>query len=349
MEAVNISYEAVNISYDAVNTSYDPSTLTKVIVGLIVPIYLLLIVLPSIFLNGLIVVTFCYIKDLRTPSNLLSVHISIIGILTTILYSSVAVPTFATQMLECTCGLAYYKWNLAHVLHFSMYPLNILVLSASYFFILKFSAKIITFKVVFVILAIIWFISIAVNIPTVFIVPYQRFVSCCEGVCLNQTYICDVPLNISFAPNEFTEDSIQYFRVRDSLLVVVPTFFVIIFSSATYIVFWKSIINATIELHRRMLLLPILMTVACSLLFVAQNNINWTYVPPPTNDLPGVFYYVLSNLSWDIMVLVFAVLIFYLNVRLRKGCLMLLCCRKSDKEQSKITINSSNNSSNNNA
>ena len=344
METVNISYDVMemdNISYEAViDISYDASTLTKVIVGLILPTYVLLIVLPSTFLNGLIVVTFCYIKDLRTPSNLLSVHISIIGILTTILYSSVAVPTFAIQMLQCNCRLAYYKWYFAHLLHFSMYPLNILVLSASYFFILKFSAKIITFKRVFIILAIIWFISIAVNIPNVFIVPFKKFKACCEGVCLNQTYICDVPLNTSFAPNEFTTESAQYFRARYSLVVVIPTVFVFIFSSATYIVFWKSIINATIELRRRMLLLPILMTVASASLFLVQNTLNWYYFPPPTTDLPGTFYDALSVLSSDIILIVFAVLILYFNVRLRKGCLRLLCRRKEQTQQNQITNNS---------
>ena len=344
METVNISYDVIemdNISYEAVNISYDPSTLTKVVVGVVVPIYVLLIVLPSIFLNVLIVVTFCYIKDLRTPSNLLSVHISIIGILTTMLYSSVAAPTFATQMLQCNCRSVYYKWLFAHVFHFSMYPLNILVLSASYFFILKFSAKIITFKRVFIILAIIWFISIAVNIPNVFIVPFKKFKACCEGVCLNQTYICDVPLNTSFAPNEFTTESAHYFRARYSLVVVIPTVFVFIFSSATYIVFWKSIINATIELRRRMLLLPILMTVASASLFLVQNTLNWYYFPPPTTDLPGIFYDGLSVLSSDIMLIVFAVLILYFNVRLRSGCLTLLCCRKEEQTQENQTTNNS--------
>ena len=343
METVNISYDVLemdNISYEAVNISYDASTLTKVIVGLVVPTYLLLILLPSIFLNGLIVVAFCYIKDLRTPSNLLSVHISLIGILTIILYSSVAVPTFATQMLQCNCRSVYYKWFVAHVLHFSMYPLNILVLSASYFFILKFSAKVITFKRVFIILGIIWFISIAVNIPNLLIVPFKSFRACCEEVCLNQSHICDVPLNTSFAPNEFTTESAHYFRARYSLVVVIPTVFVFIFSTATYIVFWKSIINATIELRRRMLLLPILMTVASASLFLVQNTFNWYYIPPPTTDLPGTFYDGLSVLSSDVMLIVFAVLILYFNVRLRSGCLRLLCCRKEQTQQNQITNNS---------
>lgn len=313
-----------------VSSDYNATVVSKLIVGFVVPIYVLLILLPSIFVNGLVVLTFCRVKDLRTPLNLLTVHISVIGILTTIFYSSVAVPTFATSMLHCSCELSYYKWNLAHVFHFSIYPLNILALAACYFFILKFSSKAITFKLVFIILVVIWFISIAINIPAVITVPYNQFVTCCQEVCFNQSSFCDTstPLNKSFAPNSFSTESVIYFRFRDTLMVIVPSFFVIVFSSATYIVFWKSIINATIELHRRMLLLPILMTVSCGILFVAQNNINWQYAPPLSDQVPGIFNYLISNLSWDVIVLFFAVLVFYLNVRIRDESLKLLRCKK---------------------
>ena len=162
--------------------------------------YIFGIILPSVFINGLIVLTYIKTRELRTPSNLLSVHVSFIGLLSSLFYSTLSIPAFALSIIHCSCNLSYYKWIIAHVFHFALYPLNITAIAASYFFILKFSSHVLTFPRVICILIGIWVVGIIGNSPTVVVVPMDIFVTCCEGVCRNDTYNCNL-LRDSFTPN----------------------------------------------------------------------------------------------------------------------------------------------------
>jgi hypothetical protein len=257
------------------------------------------------------------------------------------MYSSVALPTFALSMLDCNCSLSYYKWNLAHVFHFSLYPLAVLSLSTSYFFVIKFSASVLTFKRVAISIATIWTISIIANVPALAVVPYEQFVNCCEEVCYNLSYICNEEFNVSFVPNRLSIQSTVYFSIRDAFLVVIPTILVFITSFASLVLFYRYIHKPPPDLERRMLFLPIFLSLTSGIFFIAQNTFNWSFYPPSTGNIPGITFYVSGNMSWDWALLAFGALAYYFNMKLRRKSLLLFKCKKMKIKNEKVSKSTS--------
>ena len=113
------------------------------IVGVTVPLYVIGIVIPSIAINGLIVAVFVKNKELRTPANILAVHIAVIGLLVSLFSSTVKIPDFILSMTACNCALTYYNWIFALAFHFSLYPLSVLALAVSNFLILNLTSTVV--------------------------------------------------------------------------------------------------------------------------------------------------------------------------------------------------------------
>lgn len=109
------------------------------------PLYVLL-VLPSLFLNGLIILAFVKKKYIRTPLNLLTVHQCCAGIFSNFLNGFIlliATP-IALKQGSCDTGpplLAASLWT-----HYGMNPLNIAAISVGIFVTLKYGTSCIMYK-----------------------------------------------------------------------------------------------------------------------------------------------------------------------------------------------------------
>ena len=301
------------------DTEETRSATSALITGLALPIYILAVYLPSLALNGFIVAAFVFDKKLHTPSNLLSVHISIIGLVSLLVYSTILMSAFALSVIHCDCDLTYCKWILAHVFHFALYPLNITAIAIGYCLILKYSSSILTFPRVITVLIGIWIASVIGNIPTVFLVPLHDFVTCCEGLCLNDTYVCD-DLTGAFTPNLFNVSSEIFFILQNIFFIFFPFVLVFSFTALSYYIFKSSIYHPKNSLKRRMFLLPIVMTLADLVLIVGQNVINWTPLTTHAPNVPGDIIPFVFGLIWDVSNIIYPIIILYFNIPLQRSC-----------------------------
>ena len=295
-----------------------------VTVGLVL-LYIFLIVIPSLILNSLVIVAYIRTKTLHTPPNLLAVHLCIIGLILTLFYSPVTVAAFIQVMTSCQCTVLHYHWVIGHIFHFSLYPHNILLLTISYFVILKFSSSAMTFRVVIVALVMLWIFTIAGNLPIVFLTREDTFIECCEAVCMNETSVCNQTLFQEFTPHTFTTPSRVYYNIRDWVFIIIPTLLVFLTSGMAYCVFKRSaLIRSKPDLKLRMFFLPILMTFSVGFFILGQDVVNWQPSQVDEPSLPGVFVFVLMGLIWDSNGVYFALLILYFNVNIRRSVLALV-------------------------
>ena len=291
----------------------------------LVLLYIFLIVIPSLILNSLVIVAYIRTKTLHTPPNLLAVHLCIIGLILTLFYSPVTVTAFIQVMTSCQCTVLYYHWVIGHIFHFSLYPLNILLLTISYFVILKFSSSAMTFRVVIFALVMLWVFTIAGNLPIVFITREDTFVECCEAVCMNETSVCNQTLFLEFKPHSFTYPAILYYNFRNLVFIITPSVLVFLTSGMAYCVFKRSaLIRSKPDLKLRMFLLPILMTFSVGFFIFGQDIVNWQPSQVDEPSLPGVFVFVLMGLIWDSNGVYFALLILYFNVNIRRSVFALV-------------------------
>lgn len=171
----------------------DTSLLVSLIIGFIVPVYVVCIWIPSITINGLIVIVCVLKKELHTPVNIITAHILFTGLLMSLIYSTANIIDFIIVMTTCNCYLTYYTWFISIVIHLSVYPLNGLLLAIVYLYILKSSKhKSLTVKMILIAVIIIWIASVIGASPSVYLLQYDVFVSCCENVCQNNTFFCDI-------------------------------------------------------------------------------------------------------------------------------------------------------------
>ncbi len=311
---------------------------TQAVIGIFLTLYIIGIAIPSFTLNGLIVLTFIKTKALHTPANLIAVHLCIVGLIVTVFYSPVTVSSFLRVMLTCRCDILYYHWLIGHVFHFSLYPLNILLLTISYFVILKFSSAALSFTKAILSLITIWIISTVGHIPILFLTTQDTFTECCESVCLNETAICNNTVFDTFTPHTFSNEGRIYYNIRVELFIIVPSILVFVTSAAAYYVYKKKIIKTDTDLRIRMLLLPILMSFSVGVFILGQDVVNWQPSQINNHSLPGILVFVIMGLIWDSNGVYFAILILYFNVNIRKFCFKMICKRfRSKKNQDQTT------------
>lgn len=296
------------------------SILIQAVTGLLITLYVIGIMVPSLALNTLIVASYITTKGLHTPSNLLSVHLCIIGLIVSVFYSPITIAAFTTVMTSCQCTVLYFHWLIGHIFHFTLYPLSILLLTISYFVILKFSSSALSFRKVCISLSIIWLLSTVGHLPIIFLTPEDTFVECCETICLNETAICNGSIFQTFTPHTFSTAGRIYYNIRVELFIIVPSLLVFITSAAAYYFYKKAVINSGSDLKVRMLLLPVLMTFSVACFILGQDVVNWQPSQVGLPSLPGIFVFALMGLIWDSNGVYFAVLILYFNVNIRKSC-----------------------------
>ena len=296
---------------------------TSAIIGMAIIAYIHIMV-SSAILNGIIVFVYAKTKELHTPSNLLQVHLSIIGLIMPFCYSPFTLAGFLSTMLSCDCTVLYYHWLFGNILHFGVYPFSILLLSISYFLILKFNAVVLTYSRVAVGLSLVWICSIILNFPMFFITTSHEFIGCCEAVCRNSSAVCDTSFVQSFTPRLFTQTSTKYYNYRDLFAVILPTLAVFTTSAGSYIIYKKSLIRSSVSMELRMILLPVILSFAVGGYLIAHDTINWTDVTLRDETSPGTTLYVIFHMMWDSTGFVFALIVLFFNVKIRRVFLTLL-------------------------
>ena len=275
----------------------------------------------SFLLNSMIVFAFAKAKQLRTPINLIIVHLSVVSVLPVILVPF-NIATFVEVMVNCDCTLLYYRWISWQLILFGIYPLNVLILSFAYLVILKFSGKFLTFKMVITSLVIIWSISILINIPTAFITTVNEFVDCCETVCMDGTALCNNITSLdnqTFTPRVLVEVGIQYYNWRDLFILLIPSLLIIIATLTSYFIFRLSFRRhkKIVQLELRMILLPVMLTLIGGPYFIGEDTINWIDTSISDERFPGIVIFAVSHMLWDTVGLMFAILILFFNVKIR--------------------------------
>ena len=316
------------------------STATRIILGLMIPIYILFIVIPSFVLNGLIVISFIKVKEIRTPSNLLAVHISIVSLIVSFFCSPITISSFSLVMSMCDCSTTYYQWLFGHIFHFGLYPLNILLLTISYLLILKYSSAVLSFRRVLISILVIWMLAVFINLPAVFVTPQDSFVECCETVCRNGSDICNNTV-YTFTPHTFTVGGRVFYNIRDVLLIMLPSILVFITSAASYYIYKKSIINSPVGLKLRMILLPVVMTLSVAFYIFGQDVINWRPTQVSNSNIPGIFIFIFVTLLWDSNGVFFACLILFFNVKLRRKVIDMVNFKKVFRQKEDANYNGS--------
>ena len=133
-------------------------------------------------------------------------------------------------------------------------------------------------------------------------------------------------LNELFTPRLFNEFGYGtlYYDARDLLMIVLPATLVLAITTASYYIYKRSVMNSSVGLQVRMILLPIVMTGICSVHLLAQDSINWLETQTTDERLPGVVVYIVLHILWDTNGVLYAIVIFFFNVTLRRKCFSLL-------------------------
>ena len=301
----------------------------------------------SLTLNGLILFRSIIIKELHTATCIVPLHLSAIGALLPIFFSPLTIAAFFRVVISCDCSVLYYQWLFGQVLHSGVYPLNILLWTINYLVILKFSSSFVTYRKAIFGLLTIWAIPMAFNFPTLFLTTATDYIDCCETVCRNGSALCETPFKQTFTPRLFTSEGSEYYNVRDSFVIAVPTALVFATTVGSYYIYRKSSIKSTKSLQLRMILLPILMTIVASVHLIAQDSINWRRTQTTDDRFPGVIVYIILHTLWDSNGVVYALMILYFNVTLRHECFRFKKVAVEDvKKEVTVEINLEKNTNN---
>ena len=307
----------------AVENNNSTVSAAPAIIGVSLFLNMLLILIPSIVLNGSIVMTFVRTKSLHTPSNLLSVNISVSVLVFVCIYWPVSMFSIQFAVIRCDCTMRYVQFILMYVFRLTLYSLDFVALAVGYFVILKYGIQTLSNFKVGAVIVFLWILAIVGNIPMVLLVPPSDFTSWCQNVCLSQNASELMRDEVSM-PLSYMDLTLRVFIIiRHLLFSVIPILSVAGLSIATYCIFRKSIVNPSRSLSARLMLLPFFMTATLLVFVFFLEVINWHpsflySLSMREVNLPVDFAIYLISLLWDLDGIVYACLTLYFNVALRR-------------------------------
>lgn len=290
-----------------------------VFITVLVTILYCAVMFLSFLLNGSIVLVFILSPELRTPINLIVVHLSVVSLIPTVL-TPFTLAAFLLAIVSCGCSALYYRWIFWQIFLFGIYPFNIVLLTISYLLVIKFSGSCLTIRRVVVSIVLMWTLSILINSPTPIITPAEDYIDCCQTVCLDGSAPCNGTHLQTFTPRTLNPIIVPggYYNYRDLLVLILPTVIILLASLGSYYIFKRSSIRSSTELELRMLLLPIIMTVCGGPFFLVEDLINWLDTSVDDDRFPGIIVYAILYLFWDVAGIVFGLIILFFNVSIRK-------------------------------
>ena len=127
--------------------------------SVLAPLYFLFLLVPSLFLNGTIIVLFVKKKELWSPLNLLTVNQCCYGILSNLLNSFLILVVTPLSLGYGSCAIEPVMVATTHWTHFGVGTVNIAAISIGIYFTLKHSNNSIfslTHRKVFIVIAVVW-------------------------------------------------------------------------------------------------------------------------------------------------------------------------------------------------
>lgn len=300
-----------------------------------IPFYVLFILLPSLFLNGSIVLAFIKKKYVRTPLNLLTVNQCCAGIFSNLLNGSLLLIATPVALKHGSCATAPLVVASVIWTHYGMNMLNLTAISLGMFITLKYGASFITYKKALSVILINWIYPTFWGAILAFITrDYPNLT--CEAYTDYQR----PPPNSTAGPQMY---QIILFVARDILVSWVTRVLVAASSIASYRLFRRNTICPPEGLTRKMLFLPILMTLfltvitmCTGILLIGLNN-GYGITISVDSPLVNIKDIVLMLVEYD--AIAYASLLLYFNIKLRSAVkevlkdIFNLCNYKKNKVQ----------------
>ena len=289
--------------------------------GVLAPLYLLFLLLPSLFLNGTIIMLFVKKKELRSPLNLLAGNQCCYGILSNLLNGFLTIVVYPISLSYGSCALEPIMVATTIWTHFGVSTLNLAAFSVGIYFTLKYYNNILlklTYRKALIMIVIIWVYPALWAIGLAYSTRNISSLRC-------QLYTDDFELPVSDSSIFQGEiHQIVLYISRDFAVDMVSRTLVIIFCIASYRLFRKSTINPSEGLTRKMLLLPILMTTMISVvnfcsgvLLIGINNGYGGISLENFESSPLYYISTLFQLLVEYNSLAYACLLIYLNQKLQ--------------------------------
>ena len=293
--------------------------------SVLAPLYILFILLPSLFFNGTIIALFVKKKELRSPLNLLTVNQCCYGILSNLLNGFLILVAYPISLSYGSCAIESIMVATTIWTHFGVSTLNLAAISVGIYLTLKYnntSTFKFTYRKVFSVIAVVWVYPAFWAIALAYIVRNISSLRC-------QLYTDDHEPPISNSTFQGELHQIILYISRDLAVDMVSRTLVVICCVASYRLFRKSTINPPEGLTRRMLLLPILMTIMvsvvnfCSGVLLIGTNNGYGGVSVSTVDQfeSSPLYYIptIFQLLVEYNAIVYAGLLVYLNKKLQSA------------------------------
>ena len=208
---------------------------------------LLLNFIPSIILNSLIVASYRHCRHLRTPYNFLYVCFSGLSIFSNIILAILGTIGHPTALRRGVCLYTHLEIKSQHILVYTLPPLTIALINIVQCYVILYGTSKLSFKKVVFLMVAVWSYGVLASLTGV------------VGYLYTVTQPCDT--------SGFTQSQ-HGSRIRigvvfnslDVLLIDIPCFFVIVITTITSCgCYFKKAQQSTVNMQRRMLLLPILM------------------------------------------------------------------------------------------
>ena len=277
------------------------------------PLYLALILLPSLYLNGFVIRLFVKEKDFRSPLNLLIVNQCCAGIVSNFVNGLLIliISPLALKYGICDTGpplLASALWT-----HYGMNALNLAAISVGIYVTLKYGASVITYKRIMLVIVINWIY------PAIWAVVLSSIVKDYPSL------TCTAYTDFEPPPDILQPQVYQLipFVTRDLMIDMVTRVLVAVFCIASYRLFRRNTINPPPGLTRKMLLLPILMTLLLTaitlgtgVLLIGFNN---GYGVTISAESPIVIIKDVAQILVEYDAIVYATLLIYLNTKINQA------------------------------
>ena len=308
------------------NTSYEANfavgNIKQFIIlnSVLTPIYVLFLLVPSLLVNGTIIALFIKKKELQSPLSVLTGNQCCYGILSNLLNGFLVLIVYPITLSHGSCALEPVMVAMSIWTHFGVSTLNLAAFSVGIYFTLKYNStsQKLTYRQVLIVVAIVWVYPALWAIGLAYSTRNVTSLRC-------QLYTDDFEL---FVPDSSAFQGelhqIILYICRDFAVDMISRTLVIIFCVASYRLFRKSTINPPEGLTRKMLLLPILMTILISvvnlcsgILLLATGN-SYGGVSAENFESSPLFYIsTLFQLFLEYDALTYACLLIYLNQKLQ--------------------------------
>ena len=296
--------------------------------SILAPLYFLFLVIPSLLSNGVVIGLFLTKKELRTPLNAITINHCFIGLLGNLLNGFLTFIVYPISLSYGSCAIETIIVATTIWTTFGANILNLAALSTGLYITLKYNNTIhkLTYRKVAIVLVVVWTYPALWAALLAYIVRDIRSLRC---FLYTDDFVNDIIIESDPAQYNLQGGSayqIVLYISRDFAVDMVSRTLVIIFCIASYRLFRKSTLNPPEDLTRRMLLLPVLMTIMSTIvnffsgvLLIAVNN-GYGAVSVSVEDFEGSALFYIQTIFQFIVeynAIAYACLLIYLNNKIQ--------------------------------